>query len=157
MVTASIGLVGQVFNLDGGWASFATWWALLSFPFVLFSSSVIFNMIWLRLFFSIFNCGLVEEVLEYSCKHVDGFIWISLYFLLLNYIGRIVGKMVCKHILLPKAFSKLALLATYITIFTGGLFWCILEADVCGFFCKFLANFVVFVFLGIHMFTAIKK
>ena len=36
-VGATIGLIGQIFNLSGGWQSFATAWAVLSFVFVIFS------------------------------------------------------------------------------------------------------------------------
>ena len=34
---ATIGLIGQIFNLNGGWHSFAMAWSLLGLPYVLFS------------------------------------------------------------------------------------------------------------------------
>ena len=54
MVAGSIGLIAQVYNLDGGWFSFARFWMLLAIPFVVLSKTNLINILWLILLFNSF-------------------------------------------------------------------------------------------------------
>ena len=49
LVGGTIGLIGQVFQLSGGWSRFALAWALLGLPYVLLSRSGFINTGWLLL------------------------------------------------------------------------------------------------------------
>ena len=51
-VAGTIGLIGQIFNLSGGWISFAAAWAALGFVFVLFSKMIVLNLAWFYLLFA---------------------------------------------------------------------------------------------------------
>ena len=52
MIAGSIGLIAQVYNLDGGWFSFARFWMLLAIPFVVLSKTNLINILWLILLFN---------------------------------------------------------------------------------------------------------
>ena len=54
MVAGTIGLIAQVYNLDGGWLSFARFWMILTIPFVFLSKTYLINILWLLLLFNSF-------------------------------------------------------------------------------------------------------
>ena len=66
MIGGTIGLIGQIFNLEGGWHSFALFWALLAIPFVLVSRALFFNLGWLCLLLSSLNLKFNETSHNYT-------------------------------------------------------------------------------------------
>ncbi len=52
MIAGTIGLIAQVYNLDGGWFSFARFWMILAIPFVFLSKTFLINILWLLLLFN---------------------------------------------------------------------------------------------------------
>lgn len=63
MIGATIGLIGQIFNLDGGWKSFAIAWSILALPYVFFSRSRLLNGAWFILLLSGLDWGHFFEKL----------------------------------------------------------------------------------------------
>lgn len=158
MIGATIGLLGQVFNLEGGWRSFACAWAILGLPFVIISRSMFFNVGWLCLFFSIFNTGWMKEVLEHIFKTFDGAaIAFVAVLCLLSYAGKKLDETAHPYTLLPKAFSKLALWFAYFFTWILGMHWgtrTFLHSP--DWMTVIMANLFVFIFFGARMFLAIK-
>ena len=158
MIGATIGLIGQVFNLEGGWHSFAMAWALLGLPFVVVSRALFFNLAWVCLFLSAFNMHWMEEVLEHLWKTFDGSaIAFVAVLCLLSYAGKKLDETAHPHTLLPKAFSKLALWAAYCFTWFLGLHWGtrnFLHSP--DWLTVIIANLFVFIFFGARMFLAIK-
>ncbi len=156
MIGATIGLIGQVFNLEGGWSSFALTWAVLGLPFVLVSRSIFFNVGWLCLFFSLFNGGYLEKVLDYFFHTLDsGSIAAIVGLCLLSYAGKKLDETANKYTLLPKAFEKLMMWLTYICVWGIGLRW----GSCWGWERpKFmlLANLIVFAFFAARLFLAVR-
>ena len=118
-IGATIGLIGQIFNLSGGWQSFASFWALLGLPFVLCSRLLSFNMCWLCLFFSIFDFEWFEKFLDYIDTHLDGVFLTVIVLSLLSYAGKKSDETLHKFTLLPKAFENLSLFMAYASIFSA--------------------------------------
>lgn len=148
-VGATIGLIGQVFHLSGGWHSFSLTWVLLSFVFVLFSRLVSLNFVWLCLFFFAVNLDFLFRLLEplFKSGTVMALASMTGLFALLAYAGNRLYKAVEQVIVLPKAFAVLCFLNMYCVAFIGGA---ILGLG------HFWANVFVFVFLGVRLFMAIK-
>ena len=158
MIGATIGLLGQVFNLEGGWNSFACAWALLGLPFVIISRSMFFNIGWLCLFFSIFNMGWMKEILEHIFRTFGGSaITFVAVLCLLSYAGKKLDEALHPYTLLPKAFGKLTLWLAYVFTWFLGLHWGtrnFLHSP--DWLTVIIANLFVFIFFGARMFLAIK-
>lgn len=156
MVGATIGLVAQIFNLSGGWHSFAMAWSLLGLPYLLFSRSFSFNFCWLCLFFSLFDFGWMEKLLDYMDKHLDGMVVAVVLLSLLSYAGKKLDESVNKYTLLPKAFESLFLFMAYAVIFCGSFVrqvWFFLYfTDVSSLFVYIFA----FLFFAARMFLAVN-
>lgn len=156
MIGAMLGLIGQVFNLEGGWSSFALTWAILGLPFVVVSRAVFFNMGWLCLFFSLFNFGHLEKVLDYFFHTLDGGAIAAIIGLcLLSYAGKKLDETAHSYTLLPKAFEKLMMWLAYISVWFIGLRW----GNWWGWeHPKFmvLANLIVFAFFAARLFVAVR-
>ena len=148
-VGATIGLIGQIFNLDGGWSSFAMAWALLGLPYVWFSRLLSFNFCWLVLLFTSFNFGFIERILSYINGHLDGMILAIVVLSLLSYAGKKLDETVNKYTLLPRALQHLAMFAAYVTLFSG-IFW-YSNIGALG------AYIVAFVFFAVRMYLAVQK
>ena len=148
-VGATIGLIAQIFNLNGGWNSFALIWALLSFVFVVFSRLMAINILWLCLLFSSVNFGRLFKYLEYFFESslTIGLIISSLILALLTYMGNKLYKVVNKTVLLPKAFALLTHFIMYNFVLYGGF--------IIG-FKEVFANIFVFIFLGIRLFLTMR-
>lgn len=118
MVAGSIGLISQVYNLDGGWFSFARWWMILSIPFVFLSKNKLINILWITLLLNSLPDGfytymkdsytfVTTKFLPFSkdinVSIVLGFVYICLE--LIKYCSLLVYKKLNNKILLPKSFS----------------------------------------------------
>ncbi len=154
-IGATIGLVGQIFNLSGGWQSFAMTWSLLGIPFVLFSRLLSFNFCWLCLFFSLFNFEWIGELIDYVYKHLDGMILAVIFLSLLSYAGKKLDENAHKYTLLPKAVQILSMFMAYVIIF--------LVSFVRGAWILFFANInslliyiFAFLFFATRMFLAVQ-
>lgn len=162
MIGGSIGLIGQVFHLNGGWQSFAITWALLSLPFILISRVLFFNIVWFVLLLN----GLIDsdffEVLwdtfmEYFTLKTLLFL---ICFVLLDFMFTRISKVYEKYTLLPKAAAKVSIwIAYFIVIYVGfsfGLNWNIFfgENTLMQNICSYL---FVFGFFAFRMFLAMKS
>lgn len=146
MIGATIGLIGQTFNLDGGWQSFALGWSILGLPFVLLSKSFFFNLSWLCLFFSLFNLDLFDFLFkyldEYQCMCCAVLVLSAL-----SYAGKKLDTIIPHKITLPKAFSFLSIFVAYIIIFNFS----------CSNHTPFLIYVFSFLWFGLMTFYAVKN
>ena len=149
-VGATIGLIGQIFNLSGGWQSFATTWAVLGFVFVIFSRLIVINMVWLCLFFSVVDFWHLFRWLEYFLRDglIMGLITGTLVLAMLTYAGNQFYKAINKAVVLPKAFAVLSFIGMYFLVLIGGA--------AIGFENAF-ANVFVFIFFGARLFLATQN
>ena len=141
MVAATIGLIGQIFNLSGGWQSFSISWALLGIPFILLSRMLPLNIIWLILLFAGIDFDDIFTWLFREEKLLNLVLTTSA-LALISYAGQKMYEGINKIIILPKALAKLSLLAMYLITIIGGI--------ILG-FNTFAASIFIFVFLGIRM------
>ena len=154
MIGATIGLIGQIFNLDGGWKSFALGWAILGLPFVLCSRILFFNIAWSLLLFSHFD---ISDLLKTLFDTLQNSILSTILLLLLSYAGGKLDETFRPYTLLAKAFEKLMLWAAYLSVFyiagrwglTGK--WMTTQASQ-----VWLANTFIFVFAAWRLFLAIR-
>jgi len=149
MVGATIGLFGQIFNLDGGWESFSTGWALLGTPYFLLSKSVRFNIAWGFLLFRIWKI--------YRYINIDGLfdvIMFTILFIILSIACKILDNKFGKFSKLPIGLSKLWMGMAYFFVLEAGFSWGYSDSY---FGKKIIANFLVFGFLGGYMWFAIKQ
>lgn len=155
-VGATIGMIGQIFNLSGGWHSFALAWSVLGLPFVLYSRLLSFNFCWLCLFFSLFNLGWLEFFLDYINTHIDGIMMSVILLSLLSYAGKKLDEEIHHLTLLPRAFQNLAKIMSYAIIFLGSFVrqtWFFLYfSDVSSLFVYIFA----FAFFAVQMLIAVK-
>lgn len=149
-VGATIGLIAQIFNLSGGWQSFATTWAILSFVFVIISRVVVLNVVWLCLFFSIIDIRYIFRLLTSFLNHslMLDLIAGTIFCALLTYAGNQLYKSVNKIVVMPKAFAILSFVNMYLIAILGGM--------ILGFQNGF-ATIFVFVFLGVRLFLAMQN
>lgn len=148
-VGATIGLIGQIFNLNGGWQSFAMAWSLLGLPYVFFSRLLSFNFCWNVLFFTSFDFNFIERVLNYINQHLDGLILALAVLSLLSYAGKKLDESVNKYTLLPKAFQNFSMFTAYILVFST-CFW--YNTGIIS----VAAYIIAFLFFGARMFMAVK-
>ena len=153
MTGVTIGPINKIFNLSGGWAACALIWSLLSLPFILISRLLTLNFIWLCVFFSMFNFGFFEKIIDYSFHNFVGFPMISLFAMILSYAGEEADKEFSKYTVLPKAFSALALICAYLAIFIFGIRWgtnidYLIHNSIIH---EIVFNLIVFLFLGAQM------
>ena len=159
MIGGSIGLIGQVFHLSGGWQSFAITWALLSLPFILISRVLFFNIVWFILLLNgLIDSDFFEALWDTFMKFftIKTLLFLII-FITLEFMFKRISKQYEKYTLLPKAAAKVSIwIAYFITFYIGvwfGLKWC--------FFChntgsQLLAYLFVFAFLAFRMFLAMK-
>ena len=126
MIAGTIGLISQVYNLDGGWLSFARFWMLLAIPFVFLSKTFLINILWLLLLFNSFPQSFytflhdiysyfVSDFLPFSKSYNIAIFSILLYFLLhfLYSFGINLYHKFDRKIIISKAFSIIAQLTKY--------------------------------------------
>ena len=158
MIGGSIGLISQIYQLQGGWERFALAWCLLSLPFIFISRVLFFNIVWGLLLITSVHFDILEKVWRFSLKYFTWKTPLTLVgFILLSFLFMKLDTIVNKHTLLAKAAEKISMwIAYYITFHVGivwGLKWC--------FFChpkesQMLAYLFVFAFLAFRMFWAMK-
>ena len=157
MIGSTIGLVGQIFNLEGGWKSFALFWTLLGSPFVIVSRSLFFNVAWLCLLGTSLKFAWLETLLDALWDHLSNATWLVVCLYLLSYAGNKLDQAIKSRILLPKAFEKLMLWTTYVCIGLIGLRWgCWRWWNQHPDITTLAANLLVFAFFALRMFVAIK-
>ena len=130
MVAGSIGLIAQVYNLDGGWFSFARFWMLLAIPFVILSKTNLINILWLILLFNSFPeqfydfirhaySTLIKDLLPFSRDYNITILYILIFLILqeLYYKSLELYLQFNKKIILLKAFSILLTIAKYYLVF----------------------------------------
>lgn len=152
-VGATIGLVAQIFHLQGNWNNFALAWALLGLPFVLFNGFLFCNIGWLILLLSSFHW--MGDFLTYVVENFT-FIAISPIIIAL-YLAHILVKSLhekvhCK-IILFYATAKALIWFVYFLIFIIGISWGTYK-DV--FPHNIEAYILVFGFFIFRMYIAIK-
>ena len=154
MIGATIGLIGQIFNLNGGWNSFALGWAILGLPFVLCSRVLFFNVVWALLLFSHFD---IEKLLKILFETLQNSILSTILLLLLSYAGNKLDQTVHPYTLLAKAFEKLTLWMAYLSVFYIAGRWGLVgewfstkAAQV------WIANTFIFAFAAWRLFSAIR-
>ncbi len=145
-VGATIGLIAQVFNLQGGWSSFSFGWAVLSVVFVLFSRLKSINMLWLLLLLSSIDFERLSEFLDLMFRdcQVCGMIFGTTFFGLAAYICKELYSAAKKKVVLPAAAADLAIFLMYIVVFCAGI-------SISG----ILANAFVFVFFAFRLLAAV--
>ena len=126
MVAGTIGLIAQVYNLDGGWLSFARFWMFLTIPFVFLSKTYLINILWLLLLFNSFPYDIytwlhdiysyfVSDFLPFPKKYNISIFSILIYFLLKFIYSFSIDlyHRFDKKIIISKSFSIIVKLATY--------------------------------------------
>ena len=136
MVAGSIGLISQIYNLDGGWLSFARVWMVLSIPFVFVNNNKLANILWIALLLNslpnyfyaymkdIYNL-IITKFLPFS-EEINVSIVLGLIYILLeliNYCSLFIYKKLNNKIFLPKAFSFIAILLMIIVAFILAVFY----------------------------------
>ena len=153
-VGATIGLIAQIFNLQGDWSSFALSWTLLGFPFVLFSGFSFCNIAWLILLFSSFRW--FGDFLEYVIEdfNIIGVLPIIFTSYLVHILLKELHKKIKGKVIIFYSTSKFMLWFVYFLIFTIGI--------IHGFEKKFQPQVfetyvLVFGFLAFRMYMAIRN
>ena len=126
MVAGTIGLIAQVYNLDGGWLSFARFWMFLTIPFVFLSKTYLINILWLLLLFNSFPHSFytwlhdiysyfVSDFLPFPKKYNISIFSILVYFLLkflYSFAINLYHKF-DRKIIVTKAFSIIVQITIY--------------------------------------------
>lgn len=146
MVGATIGLIAQIFNLNGGWDSFALSWAVLSLPFALASRLVSLNIVWLLVLSAGIPWGRIMVIISYIGDGLALLIAMTAFWGVLSYAGAKLYEAVGKRIVMPKALATLSGVVMYLTVLSGG-------AGLRG----FGAHAFVFAFLAFRMALAVYR
>ncbi len=162
MIGGSIGLIGQVFHLNGGWQNFAITWALLSLPFILISRVLFFNIVWFILLLNgLISTDFFETIWNTFMKFFTLKTVLALIcFVTLDFMFTRISKQYEKYTLLPKAAAKVSIwIAYFIVIYIGfsfGLNWTLLfgKNTLMQNLCAYL---FVFGFFTFRMFLAMKS
>ena len=128
MVAGTIGLIAQVYNLDGGWLSFARFWMFLAIPFVFLSKTHLINILWLILLFNSFPQSFYDYIHHIYSAFTDFLPFaktynISIFYILLYFVVYFAGYYserlyikFDKKILITKSFSILAKISIYYVV-----------------------------------------
>ena len=130
MIAGSIGLIAQVYNLDGGWFSFARFWMFLAIPFVVLSKTNLINILWLILLFNslpeqvydfIRNTysALIKDLLPFPRTYNITIIYILIFFIAQELYEKSLNLYfkLNKKFILPKAFSIIVKIFEYYLVF----------------------------------------
>lgn len=152
MVATSIGLIAQIFNLEGGWESFSSSWALLGLPFVFYSRSLIFNIVWVYLFHNltiyIWGREWLLKLLDLINNDFIISVGIVTILSLFSYGMKKIDDKTNKYTLIFKAFSLMALWSAYFSVFAVSFDWGIATLSSC---------IIVFGFLVYRILLALKS
>lgn len=154
-IGATIGLIGQIFQLSGGWSNCAIAWAALSVPFVVLSRSLFFNTVWVLLLCSACNFKWVGQFFSHFLEHLDVVTLFTLAGMYAVYMGLAkLHKQAEKYTLLPAAAARLTLWATYLAVWFVGMRWGIVRENIGN---AFFAYVIVFGFFAGRMYVAVKE
>ena len=155
MIGATIGLVGQVFHLSGGWNSFALSWAILGAVFVLASRALFFNMGWIILLMTLIKGKVFEKWITYLAEHLDAYtVGLVVGLILISCGAEKLYKYIQEKIVLPKALARLAMWMAYISVAFVGVRWGLIEwKNSWG--TMLFAYVIVFSFLAWRMYQAV--
>lgn len=165
MIGATIGIVGQTFNLDGGWENFAIGWSVLAIPYVFCSRSRILNGVWLILFLSGLQWELFFENL------VLWFPWLPLikweYYIVpvlitsvlvccgISWLAAKADEKIHRYTVMAETIALLMMFCAYYT-----LFWCSIGSFEYFYRTKidlWIMRCFVFAFLICRMWLAVRK
>ena len=154
LIGASIGLVAQIFQLDGGWKSFALFWALLGLPFAWMSRGLFFTMGWWFLLLSGIPNKWLWDWFSHVTKHFDG-VCVALIagLWLLSCIGKLFDEKYNIYTHLAAAFEKVMMWLCYTAVITVAGRWGLSHWENTAWH-TWLAHFLVFGFLGLRMYGA---
>ena len=149
LVGGTIGLIGQVFQLSGGWSRFALAWALLGLPYVLLSRSGFINTGWLLLLITAVRWESLLKQLESVWHLLSGMAVLVLSAYLLHLFLCKLAEAADPFTVLPRAAARLALWAAYGLL--GGV--AVAHGLIDG---KIGAYALVFGFLAYRMYAAAR-
>lgn len=153
-IGATIGLVGQIFQLSGGWTKAALFWAVLSLPFIWVSRVMFFNVVWVLLVLSTCDFAWLEKFCKYAFEELSMGTLLSLVGTYAIYTSLENARpQTDKHTLLPAALAKIALAGAYAIVCYVGMRWGIITEsamDMAG------AYIIVFGFFAMRMYMAVR-
>lgn len=166
MIAALIGLIGQTFNLEGGWQSFALAWSLLGLPYVFRSRSRTFNAVWICLFLSGVFSGMFW--LRFFDWLTSVFPWILqlnledylipltlicvVFFTALDYVAQKIDSLVHKYTVLAESFGIICTIFAYYAVFLCGFHY-MGSHDI---MLSAIAHIVVLTYLAFRMSLAVR-
>ena len=149
-IAATIGLIGQIFQLSGGWQKFAWGWVLLSSPFVFVSRNKWLGMVW----FGSLVSALPEVWLETISDWTWHFSLNSVLFYALVYIFHLLAlkwdERIHQHCIMAEAIALFLIWSTYFYIFFTAVDWTLHHHN-------FWAYLLVFGFFAMRMYTAMRQ
>ena len=155
MIAATIGLLGQTFNLDGGWRSFALFWALLGVPYALLSRSVLLNVLWIYIMLNGLHFGFIDKILDYVWENLEAAVLFSALFVGGGYVLEKFDEQSKRAVVMPYVFSKAFYIFAYIVVLFGagdmGL-----GSHRTLWVQSLMANVFIFSFLGLMMLWGMK-
>jgi len=158
MIGASIGLVGQIYQLSGGWSSLALFWALLALPFVVISKLKLLSVVWICLLFSSFDGKIWEKLFEIFFDELSLITVLGIIGLYAIYQGlERLSQKIQDIIVLPSAAAQVFLILTYIWVGTIGAEWGLGGRWSSSTLETLFAHAIVFGFLGWRMYEAVGK
>lgn len=155
MVGGTIGLISQIFHLNGGWHNFACGWALLSLPFILLTRSSFFNITWLILLFSVIPFERFEKYIEVFFDELtllQSILLLSLYGLYVA--GEWLHEKIATYTALSKNVARLCLWSAYYLVFYIGGYWGLYHKTLSS---QLYAHIIVFGFFALRMYTALRE
>jgi len=155
MVGGTIGLIAQIFQLNGGWHNFALGWVLASFPFIVLTRSAFFNMCWLLLAVSLLPFEKWEEYLKPFFKDLtllQPLVLVGLYSL---YAAcKQADEKIHSFVALPKNAARLFLWSAYLLVYSIGCCWGLAKGNVTT---QIYAHIIVFGFFAFRMYVALRE
>lgn len=143
-VGGSIGLIGQVFQLSGGFQSFALFWALCALPVVLHSKIFLTNMMLVFVAVGALPESVLDRIFDYVFRPFYGFMLLTFIFALLTEGLSYLNGVLKTKVVFLKALESLLRAVMYIVLFVGGI-WHMNEQF------SWQTNGFVLAFLGAYM------
>lgn len=154
MVGGTIGLIGQIFHLNGGWHNFACGWALLSLPFIMLTRASFFNIAWLVIILSALPFERLEKYIEIFFKELTLCqLILLLCFYGLYMAGELLHEKIAAYTQLSKNAARLCLWSAYCLVFYIGSYWGLCNKTLSS---QLYAHAIVFGFLAFRMYTALR-
>lgn len=142
-VGASIGLISQIFHLNGGRWSFISVWFFLASPFALLSNIKFLHCVWIALWRTAFRKALWISTFEWlGEKNILIPIFMTWGLWLLTFIWNYLDKIFWKKSQLPRMLEKSAFVFMYLFITIVAWYWV---------YDRTFAIVFTFIFLGIMM------